>query len=47
VREQLECIKLCLEMNDEQVKSLWAILKLETNMGDTAVGVRYLIRRRK
>lgn len=23
VREQLECIELCLEMNDEQVESLW------------------------
>lgn len=23
VREKLECIELCLEMNDEQVESLW------------------------
>jgi len=39
VREQLECIELCLEMNDERVESLWMRIKGLGNMGDTIVDV--------
>ena len=39
VREQVEQIKVHLEMNDEQVESLWVRIKGQANMGDTIVGV--------
>ena len=39
MREQLECIELCLEMNDERVESLWMRIKGLGNMGDTIVDV--------
>ncbi|GAB0209615.1 hypothetical protein GRJ2_003427200 [Grus japonensis] len=41
VREQLECIKLCLSVDEEQVESLWVRMKGQANMGDTVVGVYY------
>ena len=41
VREQVEQIKVHLEMNDEQVQSLWVRIKGQVNMGDTIVGVQY------
>lgn len=41
VREQLECIKLCLEMNDEQIWSSWARVKGHANMGDNIVCFYY------
>ncbi|GAB0202653.1 hypothetical protein GRJ2_002730900 [Grus japonensis] len=41
VREQLECIELCLGVDEERVKSLWVRIKGQANMGDTVVGVYY------
>ncbi|GAB0185698.1 hypothetical protein GRJ2_001035100 [Grus japonensis] len=41
VREQLERIKLCLEVDEEVVKSLWVRIKGQANMGDTVVGIYY------
>ena len=41
VREQLECIELCLGVDEERVKSLWVSIKGQTHMGDIAVGVHY------
>ncbi|GAB0209126.1 hypothetical protein GRJ2_003378300 [Grus japonensis] len=41
VREQLECIELCLGMDEERVESLWVRMKGQANMGDTVVGVCY------
>ena len=35
VREQLECIKLHLGVNDDGVESLWVRIKGQANMGDT------------
>lgn len=34
VRQHLECIKLCLRVDDEQVKSSWVRIKGETRKGD-------------
>lgn len=34
VREQLECIKLCLGVDKEWVKCLWVRIKGQANMGD-------------
>jgi len=39
VREQLECTKLCLGVDEEQGKSLWVRNEGQTNMGDTVVDV--------
>ena len=39
VREQLECIELCLEADEERVESLWLRIKGLAQMGDTIVGV--------
>lgn len=36
-----ECIKLCLVVDDEQVKSLCVRIKGHTNRDDTVVGVCY------
>ncbi|PKU29906.1 rna-directed dna polymerase from mobile element jockey- hypothetical protein [Limosa lapponica baueri] len=41
VREQLECIELCLRVDEECVESLCVRIKGQTNMGDTVVGVYY------
>ena len=41
VREQLECIELCLGVEGEQVESLWVKNKGQANMGDTVVGICY------
>ncbi|GAB0206526.1 hypothetical protein GRJ2_003118200 [Grus japonensis] len=41
VREQLECIELCLGMDEERVESLWVRMKGQANMGDTVVGDYY------
>ena len=35
VREQLECIKLHLGVNDDGVENLWVGIKGQANMGDT------------
>ena len=40
VREQLECIELCLGMDDEPSESLWVSTKEKTGKGDIVVGVR-------
>lgn len=40
-REQLECTKLCLAGDEEQVESLQVRIKGQGNMGDTVVGVLY------
>ncbi|GAB0205877.1 mitochondrial enolase superfamily member 1 [Grus japonensis] len=39
VREQLEGIKLCLEVDEERVKSLRVRIKGQANMGYTVVGI--------
>jgi len=41
VREQLECIELCLGADEERVESLWVRIKGQTRMGNTVVGVYY------
>jgi len=41
VREQLECIELGLEANEEQVESLWVRIKGQAHKGDITVGVYY------
>ena len=41
VREQLECIELCLGMDDEPSESLWVSTKEKTGKGDIVVGVCY------
>jgi len=39
VREQLECIELCLGADEEGVESLWVRIKGQPHMGDVIVGV--------
>ena len=41
VREQLECIELCLGVDEEGVESLWIRIKEQPHMGDVTVGVYY------
>lgn len=41
MRKHTECIKLCLVVDDEQVKSLWVRIKQQTSRDDTAVCVCY------
>ena len=40
VREQLECIELCLA-DEERVESLWVRIKRQAHKGDITVGVYY------
>ena len=41
VREQLECIELCLGMDDEPTESLWVRTIELTSIDDSVVGVCY------
>jgi len=41
VREQLECIELCLGVGEDGVESLWVRIKGQPHMGDIIVGVYY------
>ena len=41
MREQLECIELCLAVDEERVESLWIRTKGQTHTGDVIVGVYY------
>ena len=41
MRKQLECIELCLGVDEEQVESLWVRIKGQAHMGDIVVGVYY------
>lgn len=41
VREHLECMELCLRVNDEKVRSLGVRIKGQTRNGDTVVDVCY------
>jgi len=41
VREQLECIELCLGVDEERVQSLWVRINGQTHMADIGVGVHY------
>lgn len=41
VKEHLECMELCLGVDDERVESLWVRMKGQANIGDTAVDVYY------
>jgi len=41
VREQLECIELCLGVDEEQVESFWVRIKGQAHTGDITVGVYY------
>jgi len=41
VREQLECIELCLGVDEEPVNSLLVRIKRQAHMGDAVVGVHY------
>jgi len=41
VKEQLECIELCLGADEERVESLWVRIKGQAHMGDITVGVYY------
>ncbi|TRZ09133.1 hypothetical protein HGM15179_017974 [Zosterops borbonicus] len=40
-RLHLECMELCLGVDDKQVESLWVRIKRQTSKGDTVVGVCY------
>ena len=39
VREQLECMKLCLGMEEELMESIWVGTNERTGKGDVIVGV--------
>jgi len=41
VREQLECMELCLGVDEEQVERLWVRIKGQPHMGDVIVGMYY------
>jgi len=41
VREQQECIEICLGTDEEGVESLWVRIKGQPDMGDVIVGVHY------
>ena len=41
MRAQLECIELCLGVDEEHVESLCIRIKGQANMGDTVLGVYY------
>jgi len=41
VREQLECIELCLGADEEEVESLWLGIMGQPHMGDVIVDVYY------
>jgi len=41
VREQQECIELCLGADEKRVESLWFRIKGQSHMGDDIVGVYY------
>ena len=41
VREQLECIELCLGADEKQTEILWVRIKRQPHMGDVIVGVCY------
>jgi len=41
VKEQLECIELCLGADKEQVQGLWVRIKGQAHTGDITVGVYY------
>jgi len=45
---QLECLALCLGMDDEPIESLWVRVIRQTNMGDVVRSlVGYLIKKMK
>lgn len=46
VREQLEYMELCLEVNSKWIKSLWVKTKGQTNKSDTVVATGHLNRRK-
>lgn len=41
VNDHLECMELCLEMDEELTESLWVRIKGRTGTGDFIVGVCY------
>ena len=41
MREQLECIEVCLGLDEERLESLWDRIKVQPHMGDIIVGVYY------
>jgi len=41
MREQLECIELCLGADEERVKSLWVRITGQVHTGGTVVSVYY------
>ena len=41
MRTQLECMEVCLAMDNEPTESLWVRTKEVTGMGDIIVGVSY------
>ena len=41
VSDQLECMELCLGMDEELTKSLWVRIKGRVGTGDIIVGVCY------
>ncbi|XP_063280190.1 uncharacterized protein LOC134564864 isoform X3 [Prinia subflava] len=41
VKLRLECMEVCLGVDDKQVESLWVRIKGQTSKGDTVVGVCY------
>lgn len=48
VQGHLECLELCLRVDDERVESLWVRIKGQTSKGDTVVfATDHLIRRMK
>jgi len=41
VRKQLECIEVCLRVEEERVESLWVRIKGQARMHDTVMSVYY------
>ena len=41
VHDQLECMELCLGMDEEQTENLWVRIKGRARTGDITVGVCY------
>jgi len=41
VREQQECIELCLRVDEERVESLWVRIKAQAHMADFVVHIYY------
>lgn len=41
VREQLKCMEVCVDMDEQSAKSLWVKTKWKIEIGDITAGVYY------